>query len=148
MSVRHINAKPGEYIAVHRNGGGRPSRGGGGGGCDLNEALFVIGIILFIFYWKEIITIAIILAIVAIVAMLIWTFRTQIWKGLCYGCTAIWRGLCFVMPLLWKASTAVYNTVRSCLSKSGRTPQSANAYFSQQHAGDYGRIIQKHRRVQ
>ncbi|MBQ9338660.1 MAG: hypothetical protein IJS14_15335 [Lentisphaeria bacterium] len=48
MSVRHIHAKPNEYIAVHRDGFARPSRSSSGE-SDFFGCLFLLGIA-YIFY--------------------------------------------------------------------------------------------------
>ena len=67
MSVRHVHARPGEYIAVHRkhgNGGGSHSGNGGGDeGC-----LYIIAIIIVIWIiasiWKILVALAIFCAVI------------------------------------------------------------------------------------
>ena len=80
MSVRHIHAKPGEYIAVHRGHGGKSgggSSGGGGEGC-----LGLIAIIFLIWFIASFWEILVALAILCAVIWLIWIFRRPIWQGL------------------------------------------------------------------
>lgn len=85
MSVRHIHAKPGEYIAVHRHhggyyrgGGGGGGTGGGGEGClSILAVLFVIWIIAS--FWEIILG----LFILSVTIWVIWCFRHPIWSGVC-----------------------------------------------------------------
>lgn len=84
MSVRHIHAKPDEYIAVHRNhgngsGGGRSGNGGGDEGC-----LYIIAIIIVIWIIASIWEILVALAVFCAAIWLIWTFRRPIWHGVCW----------------------------------------------------------------
>ena len=97
MSVRHIHARPGEYIAVHRDGHRRHSGGSGGDGSG---CLFLIIAFLIWSFWREILVISLVLGIVALIAWLGWTFRTQIGKALCCCGVAIWKGLRFVLSFL------------------------------------------------
>ena len=86
MSVRHVHARPGEYIAVHRNhrngsrsGGGHSGNGSGNGGCLwLLATVIVIWVIAN--FWEILVTLAILCAAI----WLIWTFRHPIWHGVCW----------------------------------------------------------------
>ena len=96
MSVRHINAKPGEYIAVHRHhgsyyrsGGGGGGTGGGGEGClSILAVLFVIWIIAS--FWEIILG----LVILSVIIWVIWWFRHPIWGGVRLISTKIWNCIC------------------------------------------------------
>lgn len=75
MKVKHVNAKPGEHVVVHRQHGG----GGGSGeeiGCFLLIALGGI-IWLIISFWKIILG----LVILSVLGWLIWLFRRPIGGG-------------------------------------------------------------------
>lgn len=79
MSVRHVHARPGEYIAVHRGHGGEGGSSGGGEGCfGLLAIIFVIWLIAS--FWEIIVAVA----ILCVVGWLIWTFRHPIWYGICW----------------------------------------------------------------
>ncbi len=79
MSVRHVHARPGEYIAVHRGHGGGGGSSGGGEGCfGLLAIIFVIWLIAS--FWEIIVAVA----ILCVVGWLIWTFRHPIWYGICW----------------------------------------------------------------
>ena len=87
MSVRHIHARSGEYSAVHR-GGHHTSSGGGDEG--LFYAVGIVAAVLIIyFFWK------IILACLLIAAALglVWTYRVQIWHGICWLSPNVWNGV-------------------------------------------------------
>ena len=56
MSVRHIHARPGEYIAVHRSKTYPPSHTNPYG----DGSVFIIGAILLLFFWKLILKLAVI----------------------------------------------------------------------------------------
>ena len=74
MSVRHIHARQGEYIAVHRGGG---SSGSSDGWLTL---IGIVGGIVFVsLFWQ--IILACLLATGAI--WLIWEFRAPLWTGVC-----------------------------------------------------------------
>ena len=79
MSVRHIYARPGEYIAVHRrHGGGGGSGGGDGAGC-LGLLGIIFAIWLVVTFWKIIVG----AAMAGAAGWLIWNFRRPIWNGVC-----------------------------------------------------------------
>ena len=75
MSVRHIHAKPGQYIAVHRH---RGSGGGTDAGCAQILGIGLL-IVVIVSLWKIIVG----LAVLAAAGWLIWTFRHAIWSGVC-----------------------------------------------------------------
>lgn len=86
MSVRHVHARPGEYIAVHRQHGSRGggSGSGGGDGClTLLAIIFVIWIVASL--WEIFVTLAIICA----AGWLTWTFRRPLWAFLCWICAKL-----------------------------------------------------------
>ena len=142
MSVRHIHASPGEYIAVHRNGGYRPTHGGGSG-SDGMGCLCIIGIILIFCFWKEILIISFFLGILALVGWLIWTFRTQIGKGICIAGIAIWHGCCYVLSYVCIKIKAAYNAIRNRLAQRTKNPQPIGSCSSSKQSTNYGKIIQK-----
>ena len=91
MSVRHIHARKGEYIAVHRGGGSSGSSDG------WLVVIGIIGAIVFVCYFWQII-LACLLAAGAI--WLIWKFRAPLWGGVCW--TA--RKLREMTVRLWQAA--------------------------------------------
>ena len=120
MSVRHIHAKPGEYIAVHRRHG---SSGNDNDGCAyaLGIGLLVVAIAAL---WKIIVC----LAALAAVAWLVWTFRHAIWGGVCW---------------LFRSSGNLIGACRKRIQNRGAAkglPQSGNPYFK--NTADYGKIRQ------
>ena len=130
MSVRHIHASPGEYIAVHRNGGSRPTRrGGGGGGGSGGEGLGCL-LLLALFFWREILSLAFLLGVIALVGWLVWKFRSQIGSGLCAVAGGLGHAVRWILSMAWRIPVGVCNAIR------GRRPQGTP---------DYGRIIQKSR---
>ena len=127
MSVRHIHAKPGQYIAVHRgHGGGGGSSSGGGEGCfGLLAIIFVIWFIAS--FWEIIVAVA----ILCVVGWLIWTFRRPIWYGLCW-----------IFTKLINLTCAGYRGLQSYWSQKKLTQQ-ATPYSNK--SADYVKIRQ-HRR--
>ena len=83
MSVRHINARPGEYIAVHRKG---RSASAGGGDTGTMSAVGMIAVILAVLLFWKIILKAIFIACAAVLAItlaagalhLLWKFRREL----------------------------------------------------------------------
>ena len=129
MSVRHIHAKPREYIAVHRGHGGKSgggSSGGGGEGC-----LGLIAIIFVIWFIASFWEILVALAILCTVIWLIWIFRRPIWQG-----------LCLVFTKLANLTCAGYRGLQTCWSRKKLLQQSVP--YSDKSA-DYGKIRQHHR---
>ena len=129
MSVRHIHARPGEYIAVHRGHGGRSgggSSGDGGEGClGLIAIIFVIWVIAS--YWEILVTLAILCAVI----WLIWTFHRPIWHGLCWIFTKLRYLIC-----------AGYRGLQTCCSRK-KLSQKATPYSNK--SADYGKIRQHNR---
>ncbi len=83
MKIKHINAGPDEYVAVHRRGsrrGGGGSGGGGGGGTGNGMGcLLLLGII---FFWDEILAIITIVTVAAVgygIIYCIGKFHREIW---------------------------------------------------------------------
>ena len=63
MRVKHIHAKPNEYIAVHRHHPRYQTRRSGGRGksaIQIPVLAILIGLILLMIYWKLVFTIALI----------------------------------------------------------------------------------------
>ena len=146
MSVRHIHANPGEYIAVHRNGGYRSSRGGSGSGSSGGDGigcLCIIGIILFCCFWKEILTIAFVVGILVLIGWLIWTFRTQIGKGLYIGSIVIWHGICKFVSYIINRFVVFYYAIKTHWSKRAQKTQPISISTQQKYGANYGKIIQK-----
>ena len=132
MSVRHIHAKQGEYIAVHRkhgNGsssGGRPRSGGDNGGCLwLLATVIVIWVIAN--FWEILVTLAILCAAI----WLIWTFRHP-----------IWRGVCWISKELITLTCTGFRGLQSYLSRKKLLQQ---AVPHSNMSGDYGKIRQYRR---
>lgn len=156
MSVRHIHARPGEYIAVHRNGGYRPykpSRGGGNGGSNSGEGiviLFVVGIILFWFFADEILTLililvltALIIGILVLIGWLGWTYRKWLWQRLYNCCMAVWHGICYALAFVCGRRTAANSIPQTPCTKQAQRPQTIASCQSPKRSADYGKIIQK-----
>lgn len=103
MSVRHIHARPGEYIAVHRSGGAAA------GGRESLTAVGIIAVILAVVFFWEIILKAILFACAVVLAValasgvlyLLWTFRQQLWRGTCWIARILWSGICWLSPKVW-----------------------------------------------
>ena len=85
MSVRHIHARRGEHIRVHRSHGG----GGGGGSSEGEGCLLLIGIGIGI--WVLYYTWQIVLGIL-LVAGAIWLICV-FWEPICSFGAWIWKGL-------------------------------------------------------
>ena len=116
MSVRHINAKPGQYIAVHRHHGGG---GNNNDGCGIGLLVVAIAAL-----WKIIVC----LVALAAVAWLVWTFRHAIWSGICW---------------LFRSSGNLIGACRKRIQNRGAAkglPQSSTPYFK--NSADYGKIRQ------
>ena len=98
MSVRHVHARRGEYIKVHRNYGGGGC--GGDSGCAIVLGWCVlIGVGVFVIMWiiEHLVIILTILLGLAVTAGIIWalyTFREQIWKLLCKAGNGLAKLLC------------------------------------------------------
>ena len=82
MRVRHVHAKPNEYIAVHRQRlRYQPRHNGGKSGSTAQVPVLaiIIGIILLMIYWELVIT----LTLVAGSIYLIYIFRKQLANMFC-----------------------------------------------------------------
>ena len=82
MRIRHVHAKPNEYIAVHRQRlRYQPRRNGGKSGSTIQipALAIIIGIILLMIYWELLIT----LTLVAGGIYLIYIFRKQLANMFC-----------------------------------------------------------------
>ena len=169
MSVRHIHANPGEYIAVHRNGGYRPTYHrvvtGGGGSRNAGEALgclITLGIFLCIIYGYNFFAFIFYVGIIVLIGWFIYTFKTQIGKVLCFLCVCLWKALRWLAPRAWKMLTCAYGTIKSWLAprarkmltracgaiksrwlKRAESASSATSESSTHRPKDYGKIIQK-----
>ena len=163
MSVRHIHANPGEYIAVHRNGGYKPTYqrriggGGGGGGSSIGEVIgCIIPFVLFYcFIYKiniislvlcialTILAFALCLGLIILIGWLVYKYRTQIGKGFCVLGVFFWHVLCWLATYAWKMLTCAYSAINSRWLKRARTVSSTAPESSTQRPKDYGKIIQK-----
>ncbi len=145
MSIRHIHARPGEYIAVHRGGTYHSSRSSSSG----DGAVFVIGAILLLFFWKFILTVAVAGLAIYFAAKFLWLYRVQIWNG-----------LRMLGGLLWNASCSCYFRIRrwianrkACRQMASQPqplptpvclPPAGNSQNTYQSSPTYGKIIQRH----
>ena len=100
MSVRHIHARPGEYIAVHR-----------GGDTDMTIVGIIAAVLTVVFFLefilKAILFVCAVLLAVALAAgalYLFWTFRRELWDGICWTAKALWDGTCWTAQTLWSAA--------------------------------------------
>lgn len=85
MKVRHIHAKPGQYIAVHRNRGGSGHNGNDFGWLKL--IIIGVGIWLVISFWQVIVA----LVITGVALWLLWIFRDPIWFGIRWTFGQLWN---------------------------------------------------------
>ena len=148
MSVRHINAKPGEYIAVHR----RRRRAAAAAPQSTNEELFTflitlgigIAIFLVIMFWK-----IVVMCIIATVAIfLIWIFRTPLWITICWLTTQLFKLLCWGKNQICRVITAAWMKLKNCTSQKNSQTPAINATVSTEYSrasADYGKIIQNRR---
>ena len=145
MSVRHVHAKPGEYIAVHRNhgGGGGGSSSSDGGGC-----LAVIAVIFVVWFIASFWQIIVACAVTAIILWMIWIFRKPLGKAICWSAKKIWH-------LIAISSTQISKGICSCWLKFNNwrnqkrcqnpaIPHSISPEYNNSSA-DYGKIIQNRR---
>ena len=156
MSIRHVHARPGEYIAVHRGGTYHTSRSNSSG----DGAVFVIGFILLLCFWKLILTLAVAGFAIYFATKFLWLYRVQIWNRLRTLGGMLWHGLRTLGGILWNASWSCYFCIRRWLAnrkacrQMASQPQppstpvclppagnSQNAYHS---SATYGKIIQRH----
>lgn len=141
MSVRHIHASPGEYIAVHRNG-----RYHGGGSSDASGCLvLLIGFAVYCF-WREILVVATIVGVLALIGWLIWRFRVQLGKAAVAVCRIAWKGVRFAAIFTWRQAVRGYRFCATRLaSRRATTPvrqKTPLAPPSASRPDDYGKIIQ------
>ena len=93
MSVRHVHAKPGEYIAVHRNhGGGGGGTSGDGMGC-LTLVAVGFAIWLIVSLWEIILA----CLIIALAIWLIWLFRAPLGKAIGWSAKHLWSFITWSM---------------------------------------------------
>ena len=149
MSVRHIHASPGEYIAVHRNGGSRYHRSGSGGGTsDASGCLvLLIGVALYCF-WREIIVIATIVGVLALVGWLVWRFRVQLGRAAVEVGSLAWKGIRIAAIFCWRQMTRACRFCASRLARHRAAPASARKTVSPtpspaSQPSNYGKIIQQ-----
>lgn len=141
MSVRHINAKPEEYIAVHRNNGSRRSSSSGG---DSGLGLaYLVGFIFLLFFWKVILKWTIILGTVALVAALLWWGRDIIIACLRTCLRATWRGGTFACAKSWSWLSSANRTLQNWYTSKHALLKATSRSSTRQHTANYGKIIQK-----
>ena len=140
MRVRHVHAKPGEYIAIHRNHGGRSSSSG-----DVMFFLMLAAtglvIWLIVSLWEIILT----CLLVVFALCLIWIFRTPLGKAICWSAKHLWI-LCV------GGATQIGKCICFCWAKfktrrTGTDSQSPSEILSlpaeyNSSSADYGKIIQ------
>lgn len=156
MSVRHIHARPGEYIAVHRGGTYSTSRSKTSG----DGAVFVIGFILLLVFWKLILTAVVAGFVLYFAAKFIWLYRVQIWNGLRTLGGMLWNGLRTSGGILWNTSCSCYFHIRRWLANRKACPPMAvqpqqpptpiylpptgNSQNTYKSSAAYGKIVQRH----
>lgn len=113
MSVRHIHARPGEYIAVHRNRGSVSASRGDTGVSGVGIAVVVLAVV---FLWKIILKAILLMCAGVLVAAaaagvlwLLWKFRRQLWHGIRFAAVAVWRAAEWIVC---KPLRAVFGTIR------------------------------------
>ena len=142
MSVRHIHASPGEYIAVHRNG-----RYHGGGSSDASGCLvLLVGVAVYCF-WREILVIAAIVGTLALIGWLVWRFRGQLGRAAVAVCRIAWKGIRIAAIFTWRQTVRGYRFCTAKLTSRRPAPTPAGQKtplmpLSASHHDDYGKIIQ------
>lgn len=123
MSIRHVHAKRGEYIAVHRN---YCHRGGSGEteGC-LSLIAFIVVMYLIFSFWKLIVWGAILIVTV----WLIYTFREPIWSA-----------IAALVKWIVRAAAACLQRYRQRRRQKQLPPQ---ADYQIARPAEYGKIIQR-----
>ena len=157
MSVRHVHASPGEYIAVHRDGHSytsssrcRRSSGGYGSG-DGTGCLVLIGIVLAIFFWDELLTLLWLVIALALSAGAIWLmgmivqkYHVQIGRGLAITFHALWKACKFTTLFVWRLISKAYGIMMAKRASCHSDAQPvALLQTPEKHSSEYGRIIQR-----
>ena len=145
MSIRHVHARPGEYIAVHRGGTYHSARSN----SSVNGAVFVIGFILLLCFWKPILTVIVAGFAIYFATKFLWLYRIQIWNGLRMLGGLLWNSSCscYLRMRRWLANRKACRQIASqpqpqptpvCL------PPVRNSQHTYQSSATYGKIIQRH----
>ncbi|MBQ8754533.1 MAG: hypothetical protein IJZ19_05835 [Lentisphaeria bacterium] len=131
MKVKHIHAKRGEYVAVHRGSNN-------GSGLDLLYIVIFMVAIWFIYkYWQ----VVAFFTVCAAVLWLIWTFRSFLFKIICWFVKRFWRLIVFCFIQSGQFLKRIFS------GKISNTTPALNetSFANYKHSADYGKIVQ-HRR--
>ena len=144
MSVRHVHAKPGEYIAVHRNhGGGGGGTSGDGMGCVTLVAVgFAIWLIVSL--WKIILA----CLIVALALSLIWIFRTPLCKAIGWLAKLLWSFITWSISKIGMTASSLWGKFRNRKVQKCSQSSSEQCPFTPEYntsSANYGKIIQNHK---
>lgn len=131
MSVRHIRARRGEHIVVHRNHGSFDERG-----C-LTVIAIGVAIWLIASFWQIIIA----CAAVAIVLWMIWIFRKPLCKTICWIAKQLWRLIALGSTTIGKPMCSIWQKFKDWRNQNPTIPHSTSAKYNNPPA-DYGKIIQ------
>lgn len=141
MSVRHVHAKPGEYIAVHRNhGSGGGGTGGDGMGCLTLVAVgFVIWLIVSL--WEIILA----CLIIAPVLWLIWIFRAPLGKAISWSAKHLWSFITWGISKIGMTASSAWMKFKSRKEQDNTLSPSEQHPFAPEYnssTANYGKIIQ------
>ena len=121
MSVRHVHAKPGEYIAVHRNHGG----GGGGTSGDGMGCLTLVA--------------------VGFAIWLIWFFRAPLGKAIGWSAKHLWSFITWSMSKIGMTVSSAWMKFKNRKGQNNTQSSSEQHPFTPEYnssTDNYGKIIQ------
>ena len=147
MSVRHVHARPGEYIAVHRQHGGRV-RGNGGGGTSRDNMgcliLVAVGVVIWLIVslWKIILA----CLIIALVLWLIWIFQAPLGKAISWSAKHLWNFIIWAISKIGMTVSSVWMRFKNQkVQKNSQTSSVQHPVTPEYNnsTANYGKIIQK-----
>lgn len=169
MRLRHIHAKPGEHVVVHRKhrnytpslyqspnyyiSSGNYANGsvGGGSSCDSGGCLSILGMVAFVFviivFWKEILCVLLGIGVLFLIGWLIWKFHLELVRGIVFVIRAVWKGIKAVSAFIWRLMVKGYHAIargKSCTQTawSNGSPVSSGNQAPANKPDNYGKIIQ------
>ena len=141
MSVRHVHAKHGEYIAVHRNhGGGGGDTSGDGMGC-LTLVAVGFAIWLIVSLWEIILA----CLIIALAIWLIWVFRAPLGKAIGWSAKHLWSFITWSMSKIGMTVSSAWMKFKNRKGQNNTQSSSEQHPFAQEYnssTDNYGKIIQ------